>query len=95
MLGGHLSARARSVPPALAKALQLPAGQIIQFAQTIGYPKSQDCGNGVYSWSQLHLIQINAEATSRFLNLKAVFARFKDWVLCQKNPKMNGRRLPR
>jgi len=29
-----------SVPPALAKALQLPAGQIIQFAQTIGYPKS-------------------------------------------------------
>ena len=29
-----------SVPAALAKTLQLPAGQVIQFAQTIGYPKT-------------------------------------------------------
>lgn len=28
-----------SVPAALAKTLQLPAGQIIQFAQTVGYPR--------------------------------------------------------
>lgn len=28
-----------SVPATLAKTLQLPAGQIIQFAQTVGYPK--------------------------------------------------------
>lgn len=29
-----------SVPAALAKTLKLPAGQIIQFAQTVGYPKA-------------------------------------------------------
>jgi nitroreductase len=29
-----------SVPAALAKTLQLPPGQIIQFAQTVGYPKA-------------------------------------------------------
>jgi len=29
-----------SVPPALSKALNLPAGQLIQFAQTVGYPKT-------------------------------------------------------
>lgn len=29
-----------SVPPALAKTLQLGPGQVIQFAQTIGYPKT-------------------------------------------------------
>jgi nitroreductase len=29
-----------SVPTALAKILDLPAGQIIQFAQTVGYPKA-------------------------------------------------------
>jgi Nitroreductase family len=29
-----------SVPEALAKTLQLPPGQLIQFAQTVGYPKS-------------------------------------------------------
>lgn len=29
-----------SVPPALAKTLNLPAGQVIQFAQTVGYPKA-------------------------------------------------------
>ncbi len=29
-----------SVPESLAKALKLPPGQIIQFAQTVGYPKA-------------------------------------------------------
>lgn len=29
-----------SVPASLAKTLQLPPGQLIQFAQTVGYPKS-------------------------------------------------------
>ncbi len=29
-----------SVPQSLAKTLKLPAGQIIQFAQTVGYPKT-------------------------------------------------------
>jgi Nitroreductase family len=29
-----------SVPESLAKTLNLPSGQIIQFAQTVGYPKA-------------------------------------------------------